>query len=137
MLKRILAGLFCGLLVSLTIAACAGGGKNDVAGEGNAGRGKKLYEQTVLGPNVAPGCVTCHSLKPGVILVGPSHAGLATKAGSIVPGQSAEGYLRESILEPDAYVVEGFAPGIMYQNFGKDLSEQEINDLVAYMLTLK
>jgi len=34
-------------------------------------------------------------------------------------------------------VSEGFAPGIMYQRFGEDLTEQEINDLVAFMLTLK
>jgi len=55
----------------------------------------------------------------------------------MVPGLSAEGYLRESIINPDAHVLEGFFPGIMYQEFGEDLSEQEINDLVAFMLTLK
>jgi len=76
-------------------------------------------------------------VEAGVTLVGPSHAGVAERAGSMVPGLSAEGYLRESIINPDAHVLEGFFPGIMYQEFGEDLSEQEINDLVAFMLTLK
>jgi hypothetical protein len=69
--------------------------------------------------------------------VGPSHANLAVTAETVVPGKSAEDYLRESIIEPDAHITEGFTAGIMYQNYGKDLSEQEINDLVAYLLTLK
>jgi hypothetical protein len=25
----------------------------------------------------------------------------------------------------------------MYQNYGKDLTEQQINDLIAYLMTLK
>ncbi len=52
-------------------------------------------------------------------------------------GKSAEEFLRESILNPDAVVTEGFTPGVMYQNYGNDLTEQEIDDLVAFLLTLK
>jgi hypothetical protein len=50
---------------------------------------------------------------------------------------SAEEYIRESILTPDAYVVEGFQEGDMYQTFGEELSEQQIADLIAYALTEK
>jgi len=50
---------------------------------------------------------------------------------------TAEEYLKESIITPNAHVTEGFTAGVMYQNYGKDLTEQEINDLVAYLLTLK
>ena len=49
----------------------------------------------------------------------------------------ATDYIHQSIVEPNAYVVEPFAEGLMYQNYGTDLTEQEINDLVAYTLTLE
>ena len=124
------------------LAACSGGGEgteggSPPAGAGDAQRGKALYEQTVIGPNSAPGCATCHSRDPGKVLVGPSHADIGTRASTEVSGMSSEEFLRESIVEPDAHVAEDFPPGIMYQNYGKDLTEQEINDLVAYMLALK
>jgi mono/diheme cytochrome c family protein len=124
------------ILFGWLLAAC-GGEKSGGSTSADPDRGEALYHQTTIGPNAAPGCITCHSLEPGKTLVGPSHAGIATKAASIVPGMSAEDYLRESIVTPDAHVTEGFTTGIMYQNYGKDLTEQEINDLVAYLMTLK
>lgn len=136
MKKSLFLALASILVFSLMLTAC-GGGNGASSGAGDAARGKALYEQTVIGPNAAPGCITCHSLEAGTVLVGPSHAGLADRAGSAVPGQSAEDYLKESVSNPDAHITEGFQAGIMYQNYSKDLSEQEINDLVAYMLTLK
>ena len=66
-----------------------------------------------------------------------SQAGLATRAQTRVAGMSAADYIHQSIVEPNAYVVEPFAEGLMYQNYGTDLTEQEINDLVAYTLTLE
>jgi cytochrome c553 len=136
MKKNIYLSLAALVLVSLVLAACGGGGGGS-AGAGDAVRGKALYEQTVIGPNAAPGCITCHSLDAGTVLVGPSHAGIATTAETAVAGQSAEAFLKESIITPDTVVTEGFTAGVMYQNYAKDLSEQEINDLVAYLLTLK
>ncbi len=50
---------------------------------------------------------------------------------------TAAEYIHQSIVDPNAYVVEGFAEGLMYQNYAQDLTEQEINDLVAFTLTLK
>jgi cytochrome c len=124
------------MLASLLLAAC-GGGDTEGAGPGDAERGKTLFEQTIIGPSAAPGCTTCHSIEPGKVLVGPSLAGIAAFAESAVPGKSAEDFLKESILSPNAVVTEGFTASIMYQNYSKDLSAQEINDLVAYLLSLK
>ncbi len=123
------------ILLSTWLAACGGG--NSASGAGDAERGKQLYNQTTIGPNAAPGCVTCHSIEAGKVLVGPSHAGVATRAETSVPGQSAEDFLKESITNPNAHVTQGFISGVMYQNYAKDLTEQEINDLVAYLMTLK
>ncbi len=133
------------LVLGLTVvlAACGGGGSEAPADTsstgpvGNAARGQRLYEQTVIGRASAPGCVTCHSMEPGVVVVGPSHAGVGARAATYVAGMSAEEYLRDSIINPDAHIVEGFTPGVMYQNYGSELNEQEIADLVAYMLTLQ
>ncbi len=130
------------LALVMLLAACGGGG-GDAAESGggdsgaSAANGETLYNQVTIGSASAPGCVTCHSLEPDVVLVGPSHAGLANRAGTYQEGMSAEDYLRESIVDPDAHVVEGFTPGVMYQNFATELKASEVNDLVAYMLTLK
>ena len=50
---------------------------------------------------------------------------------------TAEEYIRESITTPDAYVVEKYKAGDMYQEWAKDLSKQEMDDLIAYLLTEK
>jgi cytochrome c2 len=111
---------------------------------GDAGRGKILYGRPVLGSNVAPGCITCHSLAPRVLLVGPSLSDIGSRAEEFVVSPVYTGraktpadYLHESIVQPDAYVAVGFKPGVMYQKFNDDLTPQEIADLVAYLLTLR
>lgn len=101
----------------------------------SAAAGEALFKKATLGG--APGCATCHSLQPGMRLVGPSLADAATVAASAVDGMSAEAFLRQSIVEPDVHVTEGFMPGLMFQNYGETLSEQQINDLVAFLLTQK
>jgi cytochrome c2 len=116
------------------VAACGGGGETSGTGSGaagNASNGEALFKQALVGQN--PGCATCHSLD-GTQLVGPTMQGIAGRAASRVEGESAEEYLHKSLVEPNAYVVEGYVEGVM-QSY-EDLSEAQINDLVAYLLTL-
>ena len=122
------------VVLALTVVACGGGG-DDSAGGADAAAGKKLFASAVIGTQ--PGCITCHSLTPDEVIVGPSMAGIASRAGSRVPGQSAEEYIRESILNPEAYLVEGFPTGTMPQVWGQELSDDQLNQIVAYLLTLK
>jgi cytochrome c len=83
-------------------------------------------------------CSTCHNVDPGSgTLVGPSLSGVATRAETRVAGLSAAQYLRTSIVAPNSYVVEGFVPGLMTQTFEAALTPEQIEDLVAYLLTLK
>jgi ferredoxin/mono/diheme cytochrome c family protein len=83
------------------------------------------------------GCQVCHSLEPGVEIVGPSLANIGADASSRIPGVSAEGYLRESILEPDAYVLEGYPAGQMLDVYEETLTEQEIDALITYLMSLQ
>ena len=118
---------------SIVLTACGGGGGG--ASDDSAAAGEKLFAQTVIGSQA--GCITCHSLDAGVVIVGPSMAGIATRAGSTVSGQSAEDYLRDSILHPDAHLVEGFPAGTMPQVWGDELTSEQVDQLIAYLLTLK
>jgi nitric oxide reductase subunit C len=133
--------------MSFLLAGCGGGGESAPAGgdfAGDPARGELLYQQPVIGSKSAPGCVTCHSLESGVTLVGPSMAGIASKAAANIAdpnyGGSAgtvEEYLHESIVSPNAFVESGFPPGVMYQNYQRDLTGQEVADLVSFLLELK
>ena len=140
-MKKLLLALLV-LILAMLMVAC--GGSDDSAepvseappaAVGDAAAGEALYAQTVIGTTA--GCATCHSLEEGVQIVGPSHAGVGARAGEYVAGQSAETYLRTSILEPNAHLVDGFTEGVMPQTYADELSDTQVDDLVAYLLTLK
>ncbi len=107
---------------------------HDLRTHGDPEMGRRLFFEEVPGVNV--GCRLCHSLEPGVRLVGPSLAGVATRAAQRVPGLSAEEYLYQSIVDPDAYVVPGYPAGTMPPDAQERLTEEQIQDLVAFLLTL-
>lgn len=125
---RLLVGL---LVTGIALGAC-GGGSAPVTGI--AADGQELFARTVLGENA--GCVTCHSLKPEVVLVGPSLAAIGSTAASRVADITAKDYLRKSIVDPDSYVLDGFDAGRMPQDWSDQLSESEIEALVEYLVTL-
>ena len=90
--------------------------------------GQELFEERVVGAN--PGCVTCHSLLNGVTIVGPS---LHTVE-SPVPGMTEADYVREAIVNPDAYIAEGFSAGQMNAGWDELLSDEQIESLVEFLL---
>jgi len=81
-------------------------------------------------------CATCHALVPDTIIIGPSLFGIATHAETRVKGQTADEYIQLSILRPGDYIVEGFS-NVMITNFSKELTNEDMNALVAFLLTLK
>ena len=83
----------------------------------------------------AGGCVACHSLEPGVTLVGPSLDGIGARAGTQRPDYPPDAYLYQSIINPNAFVVQGFQAGIMPQTFGDLLSDQQLADVIAFLKT--
>jgi nitric oxide reductase subunit C len=105
--------------------------------------GSQLFKQ-------APAtCSACHSTAPGVNLAGPSLAGIGARGDSVVArsdyaGSAADaaGYIRESIVSPSAHVVPGtiYSAGgrsFMPDNYDKTLTDDQIDQLVAYLLTLR
>ncbi len=91
-----------------------------------------LQGQTVFNAR----CATCHALVPDTIIIGPSLYGIATRAETRVEGQSAEEYITMSVLRPGDYVVEGFN-NVMITNLAKELTSEDLNALVAFLMTLK
>ena len=82
-------------------------------------------------------CSACHSTNADTIVVGPSLAGIATKGGERIQDMDAEMYIRKSILEPDAYTVEGFPEGMMPIALKNDLTDEEMEAVIRYLLTLE
>jgi mono/diheme cytochrome c family protein len=82
-------------------------------------------------------CASCHHVEPGSgTLVGPSLSGVAARAATRDPNLTAAQYLRVSITHPNNYIVEGFNAGAMPATFKDALTPEQIEDLVAYLLTL-
>ena len=122
-------------LIAVMICAACSGSTTTTTGDslptGDASRGAALFTQSIKG---APACSSCHTVD-GSALVGPSLKGFSTVAGTRVEGMSAADYAHNSIVNPAAYVVSGFA-NLMYGQYAQQLSPQETADLIAYILTL-
>jgi cytochrome c2 len=82
----------------------------------------------------AAGCAACHTLsKAGANgNIGPNLDQLAAQAGNRTDA-SPEEYVTESILNPDAFTVQGFQPGVMPSYEGR-LNQKQVQALVKYLL---
>ena len=90
------------------------------------------------------GCNACHSLD-GTVLVGPTWEDLYLSERPLASGETVtadDDYLQTSMLEPNAHIVEGYAPGVMPQNYEERFEETEaqyggeidiVADLIAFI----
>ena len=81
------------------------------------------------------GCVACHSTD-GTVLVGPSWQGIYGSSEALEDGGSAtvdDDYIRESILEPNLKLVQGF--GELMPVLG--VTDEEIDSIIEYIKTLR
>jgi hypothetical protein len=80
--------------------------------------------------------MTCHEVGAGD--QAPATEGTWTRVDEIrlqdpaLEGYSVEQYLVESIVQPDAYIVEGYAD-VMPHFYGTELDPQMLADIVAYL----
>jgi hypothetical protein len=82
-------------------------------------------------------CLTCHTIGKSGALRFPDLEGIGTRATTRIPGLSDVEYLAQSLYEPEAYIVEGFNPGMPVINKPPiGLTDQEILCVIAYLQTL-
>lgn len=87
------------------------------------------------------GCFACHSLD-GTKLVGPSFKGIWGAEHTVKTGKDLrqvlvdEEYIKRSIYDPNADLVDGFNKGLMLTYEGQ-LSEDDIGNIIEYLKTLK
>jgi cytochrome c oxidase subunit 2 len=89
--------------------------------------GQKLFSEL--------GCVTCH--RSDTQGRGPNLAGVFGKPVLLEDGRAVtadENYVRESILEPGAKIVQGFKP--VMPTFQGQVSDEQLNALVDYVKSL-
>jgi hypothetical protein len=87
------------------------------------------------------GCVSCHQIGSlgEAHKVGPDLTWIGYNATGRVPGMAAETYIRQSIVEPNAYLAPECPNGpcmanIMPRDYGTRLSERQLQVLVDYLL---
>lgn len=117
--------------------------KSETPAQGGVAKGRQLFNDTEIG------CNSCHSTAADTKIVGPSMAGLPNRAEDLIASSdyegsadSVEGYIRESILKPDAHIVPGknHATGgasLMPGDYDDRLSEKQVDHLVEYLMSLK
>ena len=92
-------------------------------------RGEVWYQQF--------GCIACHSID-GSDRLGPTWAGLYGKEETLVDGTTIvvdEGFLTESILDPQAAIIEGYE-NILMPPTGESMTEEQVNDIVEFIESL-
>jgi len=84
-------------------------------------------------------CIGCHSAD-GTKLAGPTWKAIFGHEVKLSDGSTVtvdEDYLRQSILEPGAQIVEGYNDNVMPRDFATRMDEKQIEDVIAYIKTLE
>ena len=134
-----LIGLWAGLLVVLLVLAACGDGDATTTSEAVqlSGEEAAALEKVALGV-IAGGkplpCSECHTIgKVAFGKIGPDLTNIATRADAA--------YIRESIMDPQAVIVENCPsgpclPDVMPTLYAQALTEEEIDALVWYLTGL-
>jgi mono/diheme cytochrome c family protein len=91
--------------------------------EGDAQAGQQVFASVAN-----PACGTCHTLEAA----GASQT-LGPNLDEVLADKDAA-FIRESIVEPDAEVAEGYAGGLMPEDYEETLNEKQLADLVAFLV---
>jgi cytochrome c551/c552 len=94
---------------------------------GNPDNGKTIFTGST------GGCGGCHTLAAAgtTATVGPDLDNLSASAQKA--GQPLDEFIKTSIVDPGAFVAEGYPDGVMPTDFGTKLSATDIDDLVAFI----
>ena len=130
------------LYATLLLAACGG----TASGKNSSGRSSDNTVPTgPAGLFAEKGCIACHSAVTGEdrAELGPTLVGIAARSAETIQSgdysgeaETVEEYIRESIIEPQVYLVPEYEP-LMPQTYESTLNEAELTSLVDYVLTLE
>lgn len=127
----------------------SGGGSSAFAKDSDEGGAAPVAKGENVFRKATPSCTACHSIEHGQDGAGPSLAAMGTRAEELIASDSyhgdatdAAGYIRESIVEPSKHLVPGakYSTGtmsLMPATYGNTLTDEELDNLVEYLLTLK
>jgi cytochrome c oxidase subunit II len=110
------------------------GGEETTGGEGTTGGGEAGGAQELGRTTFADsGCGGCHAFEPAGTdaQVGPALDDLGSAAETA--GKPVDEFIRESIVDPNAVVADGYQPGVMPETFAETLSPEALDALVAYL----
>lgn len=105
-----------------------------VIGQGDPVNGKVLFETLRAEVNFA--CATCHYVDKEDRLIGPGLKGVSQRATQRKSDLTPPEYIYESIVHPGAYVVPDYPDGLMPQVYADLFTDQQLFDLVAYVMSL-
>jgi nitric oxide reductase subunit C len=139
-MRQYLNNLMILLIFMVWLAACNNASGDTLPDSATLGNGDAEAGQTVFAEN---GCAACHAVTsdapPGI---GPSLAGVASRSRETIQkpdytgaAETVEAYLWESITNPGVYLAQEHG-ATMPTTYRQSLEDQEIANLVAYLLTL-
>lgn len=118
---------FAWTMLLFALVACGAAGPSDPADP--VADGRRLFGLW---------CSGCHAVEAGAPAgAGPNLAGVATRAAANPDGLGAEEWLRRETVMPNAAITPGYQPGVMPGDYGQRLRPEQIDALVAFMLTLE
>lgn len=102
--------------------------------DGDPAAGEVLFNQFYEEVNFA--CAQCHHSDSEERLIGPGLANLTQHAQQRAPDMSVVEYIHTSIVKPNEYIVDTYPENLMPQTYSDIFTEDELNDLIAYLLSL-
>jgi cytochrome c553 len=112
------------LVAAMLTAVEVFGGEHE---EGGGGEGQSAGAE-IFTSVAQPPCASCHTLAAAgaTQTIGPN-------LDEVLQGKNAA-FIRESIVNPDAEIAEGFPDNLMPEDYGEKLSDQELKELVAFLV---
>jgi cytochrome c551/c552 len=105
-----------------------GTGQPSETGTGETGGGPTGNPQAGQAVFAGSGCGSCHT-----VAAANASGTIGPNLDEVLQGKDAA-FIRTSIVDPNAVIAQGYGPNIMPDNFGEQLSDEELANLVAFLV---